>query len=114
MEADAKGEAGRVAAGLTGSDAAPTPTGGPNTPGRPVRAGWRAGALANERTWGRGRLAASADRKTRYASTYGDARITQLRTTARPASPYPASGQNESGYLRIGCQPWAIIARHPA
>jgi hypothetical protein len=52
MEADAKGEAERVAAGLTGSDEAPTPTAGPTTPGRPVRAGWRAGALANERTGG--------------------------------------------------------------
>jgi hypothetical protein len=38
-EADAKGEAERVAAGLTGSDEEPAPTGGPNTPGRPVLAG---------------------------------------------------------------------------
>jgi len=48
MEADAKGEAERVAAGLTGSDEAPTPTGGPNTPGRPVRASGRG---ARERTY---------------------------------------------------------------
>jgi hypothetical protein len=46
MEAEAE----RVAAGLTGSGEAPAPTGGPNTPGRPARAGWRAGALADERT----------------------------------------------------------------
>jgi len=110
MEADAKADAERVAAGLTGSGT----DGGPNTPGRPVRAGWRAGAPANERTGGRGRLAAGADRTTRYASTYGDAQITQWRAAAPSSGSVSDKRPERSGCLRTGCQPWAITARHPA
>jgi len=88
MEADAEGEAERVGVGLAGSGG-DTDTDGRAERSRPAGAGWLAGRGARERTHRgrRGRLATSADRATRYASTCGDAQITQFGTRLQNRAP---------------------------